>query len=318
MKKGQAMLLVGGENLIDLVQIDEADGLPSYQAIPGGSPFNLAIAAGRQGLSTGYLTPISTDKSGGLLAARLEDAGVKLCAARHPAPSSLAMVTLSNGVPSYSFYRDGTAERQISQTSLFAALTKQTTLFHIGSLALAGGADSDAWEALANLCTDQGIAVSLDPNVRAALVAEPDVYRARLARMMKRADIIKLSDEDLLWIYDGMSEADALNQLVQASGAHVVVLTRGEKGASVFHDGHWHDGAVVRVDQLKDTVGAGDTFMATMLVWLAQNGALDRLAELSLAEKQAMVLRASHAAAINCSRQGCNPPFADELPSGLA
>lgn len=69
------MLFVGGENLIDLVQLDQQDGLPLYQAIPGGSPFNLAIAAGRQGLQTGYLTPISTDKSGDLLAARLDQAG---------------------------------------------------------------------------------------------------------------------------------------------------------------------------------------------------------------------------------------------------
>ena len=309
------MLFVGGENLIDLVQLDQQDGLPLYQAIPGGSPFNLAIAAGRQGLQTGYLTPISTDKSGDLLAARLDQAGVVLAGGRHPAPSSLAMVTLTNGVPSYSFYRDGTAERQISEDRLTAALTTDTRLFHIGSLALAGGADADVWEALSARCKQAGIAVSLDPNVRAGLIADPDSYRARLARMMQLADIIKLSDEDLTWIYPDQSEQDALAQLVKDSGASVLVLTRGENGASLFHDGQWHDEPVAPMDELKDTVGAGDTFMATMLVWLVQNGAIGQLAGLSLGDKLAMVRRAAQAAAINCSRQGCNPPFADEMLS---
>lgn len=309
------MLFVGGENLIDLVQLDQQDGLPLYQAIPGGSPFNLAIAAGRQGLQTGYLTPISTDKSGDLLAARLDQAGVVLAGGRHPAPSSLAMVTLTNGVPSYSFYRDGTAERQISEDRLTAALTTDARLFHIGSLALAGGADADVWEALSARCKQAGIAVSLDPNVRAGLIADPDSYRARLARMMQLADIIKLSDEDLTWIYPDQSEQDALAQLVKDSGASVLVLTRGENGASLFHDGQWHDEPVAPMDELKDTVGAGDTFMATMLVWLVQNGAIGQLAGLSLGDKLAMVRGAAQAAAINCSRQGCNPPFADEMLS---
>ena len=309
------MLFVGGENLIDLVQLDQRDGLPLYQAIPGGSPFNLAIAAGRQGLQTGYLTPISTDKSGDLLAARLDEAGVVLAGGRHPAPTSLAMVTLTNGVPSYSFYRDGTAERQISEDRLTAALTTDSRLFHIGSLALAGGADADVWEALSARFKQAGIAVSLDPNVRAGLIADPDSYRARLARMMQLADIIKLSDEDLTWIYPDQSEQDALAQLVKDSGASVLVLTRGENGASLFHDGQWHDEPVAPMDELKDTVGAGDTFMATMLVWLVQNGAIGQLAGLSLGDKLAMVRRAAQAAAINCSRQGCNPPFADEMPS---
>ena len=309
------MLFVGGENLIDLVQLDQQDGLPLYQAIPGGSPFNLAIAAGRQGLQTGYLTPISTDKSGDLLAARLDQAGVVLAGGRHPAPSSLAMVTLTNGVPSYSFYRDGTAERQISEDRLTAALTTDARLFHIGSLALAGGADADVWEALSARCKQAGIAVSLDPNVRAGLIADPNSYRARLARMMQLADIIKLSDEDLTWIYPDQSEQDALAQLVKDSGASVLVLTRGENGASLFHDGQWHDEPVAPMDELKDTVGAGDTFMATMLVWLVQNGAIGQLAGLSLGDKLAMVRRAAQAAAINCSRQGCNPPFADEMLS---
>ena len=109
--------------------------------------------------------------------------------------------------------------------------------------------------------------------------------------------------------------AVSLDQLVQTSSASVLVLTRGESGASLFHDGQWHDEPVAPMDELKDTVGAGDTFMAKMLVWLVQNRTIDQLAGLSLGDRLAMVRRATQAAAINCSRQGCNPPFVDEMPS---
>ena len=163
-------------------------------------------------------------------------------------------MTLTNGVPSYSFYRDGTAERQISEDRLTAA-SQQTPGCFIGSLALAGGADADVWEALSARCKQAGIAVSLDPNVRAGLIADPDSYRARLARMMQLADIIKLSDEDLTWIYPDQSEQDALAQLVKDSGASVLVLTRGENGASLFHDGQWHDEPVAPMDELKARSG---------------------------------------------------------------
>ena len=90
------MLAVGGENLIDLVQIDTSEGLPLFKAIPGGSPFNVAMAAGRQGLGVRYLTPISTDASGELLARRLTESAVEIAAPRNEAPSSLAMVTLTD------------------------------------------------------------------------------------------------------------------------------------------------------------------------------------------------------------------------------
>ena len=133
------MLFVGGENLIDLVQLDQQDGLPLYQAIPGGSPFNLAIAAGRQGLQTGYLTPISTDKSGDLLAA----AGSGWCCSGGIPPSSLAMVTLTNGVPQLL-----PGYERISEDRLTA---ERRPAVSYGSLAL-GRADADVWEALSARC----------------------------------------------------------------------------------------------------------------------------------------------------------------------
>ena len=106
------MIAVGGENLIDFVSTSSKDDLPVYTAHPGGSPFNVAMAAGRQQAQTCYLTPISSDKLGDLLAARLTDSDVKLAGRRSEKPSSLAVVSIEGGFPTYGFYHRDTAERQ--------------------------------------------------------------------------------------------------------------------------------------------------------------------------------------------------------------
>ena len=307
------MLVVGGENLIDLVQIGMEDALPLYSANPGGSPFNVAMAAGRQGLPVSYLTPISTDSSGDLLANRLTDSHVIMASDRHSAPSSMAVVSLADGIPTYSFYREGTAERHVTSDMLKSQLPADAKIFHIGSLGLAGGDDAEAWEAFAAYCKEANLCVSLDPNVRASLIADPKSYRDRIARLMGLADIVKLSDEDLDWLHEGKSETAALQELIKTTSASIVVLTRGGEGASIWHEGSWTDIKAKAVSELKDTVGAGDTFMATMLVWLAGSGQLSDLSSLSLADKMQMVEKAAKAAAINCGRQGCNPPWKDEL-----
>ena len=127
------------------------------------------------------------------------------------------------------------------------------------------------------------------------------------------ADILKLSDEDLAWLYCGMNESESLMELTANTSADVIILTKGADGSAVWHNDVWHNAPSHPVAKLSDTIGAGDTYMASMLVWLTQNDKLMRLNKLSLQDKQQMQHYASRAAALNCERQGCNPPWADEL-----
>ena len=121
------MISIGGENLIDLVSgAAAADGLPQYVANPGGSPFNVAMASGRQGQKVAYLTPVSEDALGALLAERLVESKVTLAAGRVPHPTSLAVVSITDGIPSYAFHRNGTAERQVTKQAL-----QNLSLIHI-------------------------------------------------------------------------------------------------------------------------------------------------------------------------------------------
>ena len=140
------MILVGGENLMDMIQVDNRNENALFEAVPGGSPYNLAMAAGRQGVQVGYVTPISEDSNGDQLAANLLSSNVRLLGPRVSAPTSLAMVNIEGGTPSYAFYREGTAERLVTLDKLIQNLTGEVAIFHIGSLALTGGSDASVWE----------------------------------------------------------------------------------------------------------------------------------------------------------------------------
>jgi len=308
------MILVGGENLMDMIQIDNQNENAIFEAVPGGSPYNLAMAAGRQGVKVGYVTPISKDTNGEQLAQNLLNSNVSLLGPRVTAPTSLAMVNIENGIPSYSFYREGTAERIITLDTLSENITSEVSIFHIGSLALTGGEDALVWEEFVKRARKNNIKVSLDPNVRPSLIAEPDVYRKRIKNLMTEVDILKLSDEDLLWLFnDSGDEASALAELEIGARAEILIVTKGSQGSAIFHEKKWHEITSHPVEKLSDTVGAGDTFMASVLAWVMKQEKLNELALLELNEKKELLNYAAKAAALNCEKQGCNPPWENEL-----
>lgn len=302
------MIAVGGENLIDLVQQDDG----RYVAHPGGSPMNVAMALARQGADVHYLTPVSTDSMGDLIAERLVADQVTMSAPRNPAPTSLAVVSLTNGVASYQFYREGTAERKITIDTLTETSPTELKAFHIGSLAVSAGSDADSWVEFYLGCKDRGIMTCYDPNIRAALIPDRAVFFERFERLIKATDILKLSDEDLEWLYPDVGIEDAFDRLVRSSSAQLIVLTRGQYGAWAQAGALQSKKPAAFVENLVDTVGAGDTFMATLIRQM-----LDRGCDFALTQDDldSMISTASRAAAFNCGRAGCQPPSLQNLES---
>ena len=308
------VICVGGENLIDHVTRDG-----EVSALAGGSPFNVAIALGRQQVDVHYLTPISTDTWGDTLADTLVASGVTLAGGRVDAPTTIARVTVTNGIPSYVFERDGTAERSVTAASLAAAMPAGTTVLHTGSLALTDGADADAWEETCKTAYTSGTLVSLDPNVRLSVITDIDAYRARIFRMMQAAHVLKLSDEDLEGLCPDTPQDAALAHVRSQTSASLVVMTKGPDGAIAMRGDNTVNIPAPPVPGLVDTVGAGDTFMATLLAGLARTDVLAPAAldGLGAAQVEALIRRAGMAAAINCSRAGCNPPTLSELDTAM-
>ena len=310
------MIVCGGENLVDVIEMHAEDGGRMFRAVAGGSPYNCTRALGRLGLAVGYLTPISSDRFGDDLLSGLVADQVHHLGQRPDAPTSLAMVTVENGQPDYRFYRNGTAERMVTSQSLQAAMPDDVRAFHIGSLALCEGGDAQAWEDLFMDCAARGVFTSFDPNIR-PLLAEQDAatYRARLDKMAAAANLLRLSDEDLNWWRPDQPLADALAELVAIAPDALVVLTQG--AAPVIC--HWPGGrleiALSPVTGLVDTVGAGDTLMAALIAGLHRHDAMGQgqIATLQPQTLRQIIADASKAAAITCTRTGCNPPYAREI-----
>jgi fructokinase len=304
------MIGVVGEALIDL-EVAQTDARHPI-AHPGGSPMNVAVTLGRLGSGAAFLGRLSGDAFGKLLRTHLAESDVHLgWIVDAEEPTSLAIVSVGpNGSASYAFHVEGTADWQW-QT---AELPKDPGLeaVHAGSLALAldpGGAVVERWLARQSI----GTTISLDPNVRPALLGDRAAYRDRLERWLAFSAIVKVSDEDLEWIWPG-ADPSALAEHWIAKGRKLVVVTRGGEGSLVWAGGESFAVPAAEADMV-DTVGAGDSFSGGLLDWLSRHERLapEGLARLSADEAREAVEFASTVAAITCSRPGADPPHRSEL-----
>lgn len=305
------MILCAGEALIDMLPRESTSGEACFAPYPGGAVFNTAIALGRLGVATRFFCPLSDDLFGIRLRMALEASGVdhSLCPAV-ARPCTLAFVTLQDGQARYAFYDRETALRAMTRDDL-PALPDDVRVVFMGGISLVGGSCADAFEALASQAQDR--ILMLDPNIRPGFITDQAAYRARLARLIARADIVKLSDEDLYWLM-GTGDTAELAQALRAEGPQIVIITEGAAGARAFHaSGVAH--APAKPVGVVDTVGAGDTFNAGFLAGLLRCVAPDR-GELgniaSRALEQALALGA-RAAAVTVSRAGANPPWQHEI-----
>jgi fructokinase len=295
------LIVVGGEALIDLVPT--GDG--AFGAHPGGGPFNTARTLGRLGRPVAYLGRLSTDGFGTQLAGLLDADGVRPDAVvRTEQPTTLALVELdAQGSARYRFYTEATSAPGLTAAD---AVPLAVAMLHIGTLGLLLEPMAAALEALAVQLSGSAL-VMVDPNVRPETVEDHEPYRARLARVLAAADVVKVSDEDLAWLAPDRDPLDA----ARALGPAVVLLTRGAQGAVVLTAGHEVDVPAPRVDVV-DTIGAGDAFSGGWLAWWSEHG-LGR-AELARVDDVIAATRfACLVAARTCARPGASPPWRDEL-----
>lgn len=305
------MILCCGEALIDMLPRETTTGEAAFAPYPGGAVFNTARALGRLGAEAGFLCGLSSDLFGLQLQAALRESRVAtdLCPISER-PTTLAFVTLQDGQARYAFYDENTALRALSPDELPAIPERVTTLF-FGGISLVGEPCGSTFEAL---CTSAGDrVVMLDPNIRPGFLRDIGAYRARLGRMMARADILKLSDEDLRWLVPEAAEAGAVAALL-GLGPALVLITRGAEGATAW-TARGHRNMPAHPVEVVDTVGAGDTFNAGILASLATAGALNRkaLRRLAPSEIDTALALATRAAAITASRAGANPPWTHEM-----
>jgi len=304
------MIYCAGEALIDMLPRDLDRGT-GFLPVAGGSVFNTAIALGRLGADVGMITGLSRDMFGEILLSGLVGSGVDATeAVFSDRPTTLAFVTLTDGQARYAFYDEQTAGRMLHPADM-PALPEGAQALFVGGISLAVEPCAGAYEAMVRNAGER--VVMLDPNIRPDFITDEDAFRARMNRLLARADIVKASDEDLAWLTGQDDPAKAAGALLR-DGAKILLVTEGAKGAR----------AITPTGQVKvpgspvtvvDTVGAGDTFNAGFLAALQKAGALSRPALATLREdvlRDALAL-GTRAAAITVSRAGANPPWMDEL-----
>ncbi|MCA3449048.1 MAG: carbohydrate kinase family protein [Rhodobacterales bacterium] len=307
------MILSCGEALIDMLPRETVAGEAAFVPYAGGAVFNTAIALGRLGAPSGFFTGLSTDLFGQILDRTLAASGVDttLCA-RSARPTTLAFVTLRDGQATYAFYDENTAGRLLSTADLPALPTGIDTLF-FGGISLVNDPAATAYETLQARAGAAGRVTMIDPNIRPGFIQDAAACRARINRMIAVADIVKLSDEDLRWLY-GDGHPDDLARAILSKGPKVVFITEGAKGARALTATRDRFVAATPVT-VADTVGAGDTFNAGVLAALHDRGCLTKagVAALSDSTLDAALSLGTRAAAITVSRPGANPPWSHEL-----
>lgn len=303
-------IFVLGEALMDCICQPNGQLLP----LMGGSPFNMARAAALRGAKVAFLNPVSTDLFGQGLAQRLQQDGVQLHGGSTPKPTSLAVVQVTDGQPSYGFYRQGIADREYTEQGIVALLRAQKTpgILHTGSLLLIPPEHLKVVTIL-QAARAMGWTISVDINLRPQVASDLEPYVAAVKEVIALTDWLKASDEDLKTMGFEHVQLEESGRLVQAlraiapnSALSRVALTFGGDGAHLDIAGHSHSLPVPTI-KVVDTVGAGDTFWGNTLAdWALQpDGAVERVPQtLDLAMK---------AAAINCTHQGCQPPSGSAL-----
>jgi fructokinase len=295
---------VCGEVLIDLIPGD--DGVRVGHV--GGGPANTAKALARLGHGVQFIDGISSDGYG--QAARKELLGdeVKLdLALSSDKPTCLAIVTLAaDGGASYEFKIEGTATFDFSSSWLPDPSRYKPSVLHIGTLVtvIKPGADV-LYEWAIGLA--EFAPIVFDPNIRPAVVSDRSIYLEAVERWVAISAVVKVSDDDMAWLYPEEKYEEVVNRWID-EGVALVVVTRGSQGLMGFTA----DGAVevagVAVE-VADTVGAGDTVGAVVVEAMVEHGLINLTGDLL----KGVLNRAAKAAAITCSRKGAQPPYAHEL-----
>jgi fructokinase len=299
----------------------DRDGL--YEAVPGGSPANVAVGLARLEVPTRMVARLADDPFGRRIRRHLAGNGVDLGGVVDAAePTSLAIVAVDpDGGVSYDFRVDGTADWQWRDEELGGVLDGRLLALHAGSLALTMAPGADALLRLLERARG-AVTISYDPNCRPLLMGEPARARERVERLVALADVVKASVEDVAWLLPGRA-AEEVAEAWLALGPAVVAITRGADGVVAVAAGTGHVRRPGRRVAVVDTVGAGDAFASALLAGLyrrgllgaGRRGALRAIGEPTLGE---VLDEGVLAAAITCTRRGADPPVLGELIGGFA
>ncbi len=303
--------LVMGEALIDLVfdpRKDESEPTP----VPGGSPANVALTLGRLGIDVDLVTWIGTDPYGQMVSRHLKESNVRVYDGCDGAPfTSTAEAHLdSSGAATYTFNLEWAPPAPVS-------LPAGAAVVHTGSIgAVLEPGTATIFEAFKEA---RGQALTTyDPNARPTLMGDVDSARAVIEGFVAQSDVVKVSDEDLQWLYPSLTALEAAHGWTDRFHVPLIVVTRGKEGPIGWTASGVQSAITPQKVSVVDTVGAGDSFMGGLIdaLWrrdIVGSSGKEALLALDEAGLRSILADAAQIADIVVQRRGANPPWASEL-----
>ncbi len=297
-----------GEPIIDMVSTEPSPDLISalnFTKAAGGAPINVAAAVAKLGGSSGVIAKAGGDHFGDFMRQTLEGLGVDLeCFLQDPEyPTQLAFVSKdANGVPEFAFHvKKNSADTMLAASEIDPEYLGNALVFHFGTITLISEPARSATREALRVAQEQGLLISLDPNLRLTLWSSPDAALRVFLNMVPECDVLKLSEEELVFL-TAERDLEAGARRAVEMGPELVLVTRGEQGAYFYRE----DGTCGMVPgyavTVRDTVGCGDTFVAAMLLQMVESEA--DVEELSGEELERMVRFANAAAALTATGPG--------------
>jgi len=313
------MILCIGEAVIDMFQRNVPGMGDVFLPLPGGCPYNISIAIGNLGTPAAFFGRLSQNFFGNLQVKRLSDYNVRddllLRCEQNPI---LAFIKTEEGrQPQYAFYDEGTADKLLSINEL-PLLPPDTSCIVFGSISMcmepiAATIESFIFKEAKNKV------IAFDPNIRPFMIKDRDEYMKRFFKWAGTCTIAKISSEDFEYIFPDTKPDKAPEKIIDL-GARLAIITLGPQGAAALlrrDDGNVIKAEVkgIKIQQLADTVGAGDTFLGAFLVSLDRKGKLSQseIANLGEDDLRGALTFANKAAAIVCTRYGAQPPSLEEI-----
>jgi fructokinase len=295
------VILCCGEAVMDLVPATLTSGGHGFRPVAGGAAVNSAIALTRRDVPCGFIGALSDDPMGVQLFEHMQTQGVDLTQmTRSPAPTTIALAHIIDGGTRFDLYDEGSAGRGYARADL-PQIPDSAQVLVFGGISLIHTPAADAFETLARHSAPDHL-IYLDLNIRPGLVSDRNAYRARLSRLIKLADIIKISDEDLEWF----------GPLPDPQPGSLLLHTKGADGATAI----WGETTIslpAPAVEVRDTIGAGDIFNAGFLAALYRQNALGKPLNLSPTTLETALHAGIQAASFSVSHPGAHAPTRQDL-----
>lgn len=302
-----------GELLIDFAALSaDAEGYPTMKANPGGAPGNFLAALSRYGARTAFLGKVGADAFGKLLIQTMQKAGIDTrgILVDDSVFTTLAFVTFSSdGDRSFSFARKPGADTQLSFEEIDCSMIDEASVFHFGTLSLTDDPARTATKKCVEYAKTHGKLITFDPNLRPPLWKTPDEAKQQILWGVSKADVVKISDEEVEFLWGTADEKRAAEILLSEYGVRLAMITMGAKGAYLANQNGCVYAVCPSVTPV-DTTGAGDIFGGSAISRLLQmHKAPEKLGEQELSYIGRF---ACTAASLSTMKQGGIPSIPDE------